>query len=231
MDKERANDFAQKAEKLLRWSDVYLDEMREHGRHGRVDDVERIFVSLLLFLDSVHQALVDCAKKLDLDKWREELNQIREQDQLLRYLWKARNSEAHDALVKWSPSMQHVDFKIVDAEKTNKIVRGAASQGEAVLRVFCYAYQASDEKDLIERMKQNPIPSKERQQHAGVELLISLRSLSLRSFRIGRGRDAETIDEPTSHFGQQLPPSADQAVLFALRFYKRKLEELRVQMV
>lgn len=230
MDKNRATDFADKAEKLLKWCDQYLEEMRHYGRSGDVEHVERIFVSLLLLFDSIHQALVDSAKKLNLDQWSDQLNQAREQDSLLRYLWKARNSEAHDALVKWRPSMKHVDFSIVDTQKATKIANPAVlGQRAAISKLICYAYEVETEQELAEKMKHNPKPSVQAQQDAGIQLLQSLDSLSLDDFTISRGRNAETVAAPNSHLGALLPPSADQAVFYAIKFFRGKLDELKVQ--
>lgn len=228
MDKGRAGDFIDKAEKLLAWGGTYLEEMRNYGRHAELDDVERVFVSILLVLDSVHQALVDAAKKLDLDQWRDQLNQLRENDILLRYLWKARNSETHDALVKWRPSMRHVELRVVDPIKATKIADPRMIGRQAsIARLFCYLFDAKNEAELVEVLKVNPKPSLQRQVEAGVELLHSLDSLSLDSFALGRGNGAQTIDAPTSHLGKVLPPSADRAVLHGLEFYKSKLNELK----
>ena len=228
MDKIRAGDFLDKAEKLLAWGGMYLEEMRNYGRHAELDDVERVFVSILLTLDSVHQALVDAAKKLDLDQWRDQLNQLRENDILLRYLWKARNSETHDALVKWRPSMKHIEMRVIDPSRTAKIADPRMiGQQASIARLFCYLFDARNEAELIEVLKENPKPSLEKQAEAGVELLHSLDSLSLDSFSLGRGNGVQTIDAPTSHLGKMLPPSADQAVLHGLEFYKSKLNELK----
>jgi hypothetical protein len=229
LDKDRATDFADKAEKLLKWCDQYLEDMRQYGRSGDVELVERTFVSLLLLFDSIHQALADSAKKLDLYQWRDQLIQVREQDSLLRYLWKARNSEAHDALVKWHPSMKHVDFRIVDPQKAAKIANPAVvGQRAAISKLICYAYEVENEQALIEKMKSNPKPSVQAQQEAGIQLLQSLDSLSLDDFTIGRDRNAETVAAPPSHLDATLPPSADQAVFYAIKFYRGKLDELKV---
>lgn len=228
MDKDRASDFVAKAEKLLNWCDQYLEEMRQFGRLGDVEHVERIFVSLLLHFDTIHQALVDAAKKLDQNQWRDQLNETREQDPLLRYVWKARNSEAHDALVKWRPSMKHVEFRVVDPVKANRITGSVQMGGkEDISRLFCYVYGVKSEQELIKIMKRNPQPSVQAQQDAGVQLLQSLDSLSLDDFTIGRGRGAETVTAPSSHMGAVLPPSADQAVLHCIGFYRGMLNQLK----
>ncbi|MBF0527738.1 MAG: hypothetical protein HQK55_00425 [Deltaproteobacteria bacterium] len=231
MDKERATKFAVKAEKLLGWCDQSIEEMRAYGRVGAVGDVERVFVCLLQFFDSIHQALADCAKKLNQNPWRVQLNQFRESDPLLRYLWKARNSEIHDALVKWRPSMKHIEFRILDSIKATKIADPAAiGDRAAISKLVCFVYEVATEQDLIEKFKINPHPSTKAQEAAGVQLLYLLDSLSLDSFTIGRGLDTETIQAPSMHDGALLPPSADQSVYFAVRFYRNKLGELRTQL-
>jgi hypothetical protein len=226
MDKERATDFAKKAKKRLGWCDELLEEMRVHGRIAAVEKVERTFVSLLLLLDSVHQALGDCAGKLDEKTWVTDLNSARNADPLLRYLWKARNSEAHDTLIKWRPSVKHLEFQVVDTNKANAVVGGVQNQRASVVKLICFAYGADNELDLIEKMKTNPLPSEIAQGAAGIRLLQSLDSLSLKSFTIGRGGSAEVVQPPSSHGGAFLPPSADQAALFGIRFYYGKLGEL-----
>ncbi|MEI7610306.1 MAG: hypothetical protein WCJ64_23250 [Rhodospirillaceae bacterium] len=227
IDNARASDFLNKAEKLLSWQAFQLEEMREFGRHGKLDDVERSFWLILCLVDSIHQSLVDAAKKLGMEDWCDELIHLRNNDPLLYYMWKGRNSEVHDALVKWRPSMKHINMRIVDAAKVRNIVGNLPPQVH-VNALLCFVYGAHSKNDLIEAMKQNPIPSPEKQFEAGIEIIESLESLSLDDFQIGPGRRAETISAPTLHMGKHMPPSADQAVRFALEFYKGKYEELKL---
>lgn len=228
MDKDRAGNFLDKADRYLRWTAQYFDQMRAHGRKGELDAVERIFVSILLLIDSTHQALVDAAKKLDLTDWRDDLNQKRETDVLLRYLWLARNSETHDAIVKWRPDMRHVDLRIVDAVKADRIglpqVWGSAG---AINWIFRFVYDAKTQAELIERIKTNPVPSEKKLTDAGVEFLYALDSLCLDPFPLRRGGSFETIAAPTSHLGISVSSSADQVVFNGLEFYKNKFVQLK----
>lgn len=230
MDKARANDFIAKAEKLMRWGDISLEEMREHGRHANLDDVERIFVSLLWIFDSTHQALTDASKKLAQNQWREQLILLRERDLLLRYIWKARNSETHDSLIKWKPSIKLTEFQIVDPIKAHKIADPKiVGDLEAILRLFCYVFDTPTAPELFELFKNAwPIPSLQRQAEAGVELLQSLDTLSLNSFSLGRGNKVEIIEVPSSHLGKEgISQSADTTISCALTFYRNKLNELK----
>jgi hypothetical protein len=76
-------------------------------------------------------------------------------------------------------------------------------------------------------MKKDPHPSAEAQQKAGIQIIQSLDSLRLDDFTIGRGRGIESISAPSSHLGTALPPSADQAVLLAIKYFRGKLDELK----
>lgn len=223
MDKDRAREFFDKAEKYLEWADRSLEEMRHHGRLAQLFDVERAFVAFLSYVDVIHQSLADCLGKLDLDSWRTNLNRDRENDPLLHYLWKARNAEVHDALIKWSPSMRHIDWRITDAEKANACVSPELRGQPAPL--IRYLFEVGSDAELKEKLARKDWPSEERQKAAGVELIESLETLGLNDFR--SGRSGGTIDAPSRHMGQVLPPSADQAVLFAIRYYRGRLSEVR----
>ena len=226
MDNDRALAFLGKAEESLDWCDKHLLEMRQHGQQGKISDVERSFVALLTLIDSIHQALVDAAKKLDLTDWRDELNQIREEDPLLRYVWKARNSKTHDALVIWRPSMKHLELRVLDPIKAWLVVPKKMDTREAISAMWCYLYGVNTQNELIEAFKANPIVSQEKQNRAGVAVQIPRDSLSLDDFTLGRGKKAERLSAPDSHLGATLPSSADQAAFFCIKFYRDKLREL-----
>lgn len=233
MDKERAKEFFDKAERLLRWGEELLAEMQAHAATGTVDKVERTFVSTISFFDSLHEALVDCAKKIDQEDWRSQLNAFREADPLLRYLWKARNSETHDALVKWRDGMKLVEMRIIDQKKADEAMGFSRLCGEkaALEKLFCVVYGVDSREALMEKLKEGTPPSPDAMVRVGVELIHSLDALALDAFSIGREKKAERIDAPTSHNGKVLPPSAITAVRAAISYYQAKLDELRSQIV
>jgi hypothetical protein len=226
VDINRALDFLNKANKNLDWANYYLEEMRKSGRQRKFDEVERNFwVSLTLF-ESIYQSLVDAAKKLDMEEWRDDLIEVRQSDSLLHYMWKARNSEVHDALVKWIPGMEHVNMRVIDAMKVSRIAFFRTGWA-ATAAIFCYVYEVRNEEELIELFRKNPpLPSKEKQFEAGVEVIDSLSSFSLLNFSIGQGRGKKTIYAPTTHMGNIILPSADVAMNLTLEFYQNKLNEI-----
>lgn len=231
MDKARAKDFADKAEKLIKWGAELLEELRLHATAGEIDKVERTFVTVISFFDSLHEALADCAKKLDQSQWREQLNAFRDADPLLRYLWKARNSETHDALIKWRPGMKQVEVRIVDPKKVDQAIGFARMLGEpaAMEKLYRVLYEADSTEALKVKLGSGFVPSADIQAKVGVEVILSLESLALDAFSIGRGK--EHVDAPRSHDGKTLPPSAFEAVRTAMRYYQARFDELKAHFV
>lgn len=229
MGKDRATEFLDKAEKLLRWTEKNLEMLRKFGTHAEMDDVEREFVAALLNIDSMHQALADAAKKLEKTEWRNALNESRESDVLLNYLWNARNSETHDALVKWRPSLKTAQLRVIEPDRANQVAlfQSLFPYSSSTAALICYVYCARSELALIEILKQGGKPSPERMRTAGVELWFSIDSLVLDSFEIGRGKGARKIPAPCTHLGKPTSASADIALHNAIDFYGKKLKELK----
>lgn len=226
-DSDRAQEFVAKSSKWLGWCDLYYQNMLEYGKTDRIEDVERTFVSVLLLLDSIHQSLVDAAKKLGALPWRDSLNALRETDPLLRYIWNARRSEAHDALVKWRPDMKHMEFQIVFPETARILQFGAPNQYEANRRLIFKTFGVSTEDEFFDKVKAGHFPSRADQLVAGIEMQSSHGTLSLDSFIIGSGNRAETIPAPEQHLGKMLPPSATEAIRLAIDFYRNMAIELQ----
>ena len=225
MDTDRASQFIKKAEKLLGWIEDTIAKLEASGKMSDADSVEREFFVLLGFYESLYQAIVDSAKKLNLHNIREQINADRENDELLRYLRFARNSEVHDAVLKWTPDMRHLEVKVLDAAKTNQVTGGNSHP-----RLFYYLYDVNNQKELIRAMKLNPIPDKERCVKAGVSVIMSLDCLSLKSFQIGQGKKKFTVKKPGNHIGKLIPPSAWICVKEAKNYYKEKLEEINAEL-
>ncbi len=222
IDIDRATQFSKKAVKLMGWIDQTIDKFEEFGKISDTNSVEREFFVLLGLYESLYQAIVDAAKKLESEEIREQINKDREDDELLKYLRFARNSEVHDAVLKWAPSMRHLEVKVIEQEKINQIMQGKSHP----LRLFCYLYSVNTKEELIEGMKLNPLPNKERCENAGVSIHMSLDCLSLKSFEIGQGKKKSTIKEPESHMGRIIPPSAWVCVKEARNYYKDKLDQI-----
>lgn len=225
MDTDRASQFIKKAEKLLGWIEDTIAKLEASGKVSDADSVEREFFVLLGFYESLYQAIVDSAKKLNLHNIREQINADRENDGLLRYFRFARNSEVHDAVLKWTPSMRHLEVRVIDAAKINRI-SGRASDPN---KLFCYLYGTNSQEELIRIMKEKPIPDRERCEKAGVSIVLNLDCLSLKSFQVGQGRKRFTVKKPTSHLGKLIPPSAWICAKEALNYYKGKLKEVSTE--
>ncbi len=225
MDIDRASQFIKKAEKLVGWIEDTIVKLEASGKVPDADSVEREFFVLLGFYESLYQAIVDAAKKLNLHNLREKINADRENDELLRYFRFARNSEVHDAVLKWTPSMRHLEVRVIDSSKTNMITGGHSNLN----KLFCYLYGANSQEELIRIIKEKPTPDRERCEKAGVSISLNLDCLSLKSFQICRGKKRFTVKEPNNHLGKLIPPSAWICVKEALNYYRKKLTEVSTE--
>ena len=91
-------DFIGKADRLLRWAQFSFAEMLKYGSNGCMDDIERTFFNLLTQVAVLHESMASDAKACSLIDWRRDFNALRSSEPLLRYFWKARDSDVHDAI-------------------------------------------------------------------------------------------------------------------------------------
>jgi hypothetical protein len=224
-------EFYKKADKWLSWCRDLFEKMRSHGQKGDIEKVEREFVSILIHLNTVHQALCDASKKANLKEWREELENLRYKDELLFYIWKARDSEVHNALVKWRDSMKMTEYRVKEPERVQAIVKYSAfDPREAQLKLWQYIYCAKTEKEMKAKILNGEKPDAERISNAGLELIHSLDTLALDDFYTGRGKKKKLVRAPEWHLGELLPPAADEVIKKAMGFYENKLIDLKSKM-
>jgi hypothetical protein len=219
MNTDRACEFVEKSEKHLKWIQETISRFEEFGEKSEFENVEKEFFFLLGLFETIYQAIVDAAKQLELHKIREEINNDRENDELLKYIRFARNSEVHDAVLKWRPSMAHLDVKILDSDKLQSIL-GPFACPEVI---FQYIYGVNSKKRLVRAISNNNMPDKQRCKKAGLEILIRLDCLALDSFEIGQGKKKRKINAPSSYLGQTIPPSAWVGIQKAHEYYGNKV--------
>jgi len=223
----RAKQFIARADKLLRWAESAADEMQRYGAEQRMDDIERTFAALLAYISSAHESISSAAKHLRMKDWRKALDNLRYTDELLFYLWKARDSETHDSVIKWRPSMLECQLVVRDAAKVNAIANPYFNQRGAFERLFFFVYGVRTIEAFKKRVNDDPMPSLERMEKAGVELRFAATSLALDSFgTLINGKQAQ-IAAPESHLGQTIPPSAIEVASRAIKFYRAKVDEIR----
>lgn len=219
-------DFLGKAQKLVRWNSALLADMIEAGSCGDLDKVEMHFFSLLTQIDSLHDAIAGYAKIMKRVDWRSELDGLRSADPLLRYIWLARNSEHHDALLKWNKQAFEFNYRVVDMEKFNRVVRGYRvhsaymTENERHIGLLQYLFAIPAGKPLA---IQKP-PTPERIESAGVVLDGFANTLSLQAFD---SRDHGRVERPTSHLGKPLTAMAVKCSEVTIQFYAKKLNEIR----
>lgn len=229
MVSERTLQFIGKAEKWLRWCDTLVEELNEYGKALRMDDVERVFTGLLSSVTTVHESLTAAANSADLKDWSGALNGIRNTDEVLLYIWKARDSETHDALVKWSPDIIGSSLRIVDtraAFQTGAMFFRDRSPAAVNARLLRYVYESTDDEELTARIRSHFHPSEERLRQAGV-LFMPFDSLELKDFwaRDNKGKRIH-IKAPKKHLGKRIPETAHHVIEAATRFYRQKYQEL-----
>jgi hypothetical protein len=226
MQKSAPSDYLAKAEKWFRWGNTLLAEMNKHAADGQLDDVERNFTFLVFTIATLHEALDGATARLA--GWETKLDNFRTNDPLLRYLWKARDSELHAALTKWTPTMHDITIDVHDSAKADAVASGVVgvnapleAKYEALLM---YAYAAITRAELASRIPAG-MPSRVRMERAGFSLRFR-NSLGLRAFTVRENGKWIVIDEPTTHEGKLLPNSAFMAVHAALLFYQARFAEI-----
>ena len=229
MSTQNDHKFIKKAEKLLDWCRIYYKEMEENAHNWNFDEVERALVSVLNHIGSLHESLIDASKKIGENQWKDNLNELRQNDLLLRYFWQARNSETHDALIKWQPSMVQFPINIVNHINASEIAMPfSLNSYPGIFQIVCYVFDAKNMKDLCDKIKESKKPSIEKQKKAGVEFGNSLGTFVLKEFTYRKNGKNITVNEPSSHLGKILPPSANVTLEQALQFYTTKLDELKI---
>lgn len=230
-DIPRALEFHAKATKFLKWCDTAFGEMEAFGQTNNVGDYERVFVAIVGYTSVIHESLASCAKKVCDLHWRADLNKLRDTDPLLFYLWKARNSETHDALVKWLPSMERYEFRWVDQARARQFVGSFALKPEAVIaRAVPFIFGVSTMDEVIARRKSGAKPDAGRMAETGVEILPVGGSFGLNAFEIKHEGKVTKVAAPLSHLGQLIPPAAHSALQHAMMTYEVKLGELAVKL-
>jgi hypothetical protein len=196
---ERGKQFVEKAHKLLHWSEKTLEEMIEHGTHKRMEDFERVFWALLAQVSSLHESLDSASAVLGMTAWKDELDALRKDDMLLRWLWLARNSETHDAIA--NRAMQ--------------------------TRLLFFIHGVSDMEALQKKAKGGVVfPDPRLVAKAGLELEKQRQSLSLVDFGFRLNGKTVRVKAPTRHLAKNLPPDGVEAIRAALEFYRGKATEL-----
>lgn len=229
---EKATARLTKAEQRLTWSEQLLTEMRTHGAFGRMDDVERVFCTMLFHLSSVRESIESACKFAGLVTWREAFITTCLNDALLVYMWRARDAEAHDSLIKWSNGGRVLQIEILDAQKANSIPTRFPhynNQTSLLADLYEFIYQANGHSDLMRKVQENSQPSEIAMKNAGVKLTYAAETLLLKSFSFRAKEQGKkfTIDEPRTHLGKPIPAQADAASEETIKFFREKLKELR----
>ena len=183
-DTDRAKDFIEKAEKHLSWAQETIYNFKKSGEEPNLEKVEKEFFFLLGLFETIYQATVDAAKKLNLLDIRDDVNRDRDNDELLKYLRFARNSEVHDAVLKWRPSMKQMELKITDLSKLHSVLGPFAN----LETIFQYIYRVNSQKRLIRAIGEGKNPDRNLCEKTGLQVLLNIDCLSLDSFQIGQGK-------------------------------------------
>lgn len=224
---QRALQFKDKAEKWARWARSTYDEFYAHSEAINMDAVDRSFTMILFQLTTVHDALKSGAEAAELTDWASELNSLRNSDELLFYIWQARNTETHDALIKWQPNANRLSVRTVDPVKLAAVAGGLVHADDPTLmnHILLFLYEARDLVELSQKMEARFRPSKERQDQAGVTLTHT-ESLGLAPFKTRDKRKSLDVQSPKLHMGFAIEPSAHGAINAAIGFYEAKVTQL-----
>ncbi|MEQ1685754.1 MAG: hypothetical protein ABL916_19075 [Burkholderiaceae bacterium] len=217
------------AERLLGWAGAWLDELRDHGRHARAKDAERVLFAALHALAASHDALASAANLSGRRDWCEQLHQAQARDPLLRYLWLALHAEPNHPIVKWAPERATAVTEVVDASKLRHITSlffSPFSPQGASERLLMYAHGASTREELVHKQGATP-PDAARMEAAGVELVHGPEALALQGFEVFWGGRIERVAVPEAHLGVRADFGTAERVLDAgIAHYRAKADEL-----
>lgn len=227
----QADEFLAKSQRLLEWIEVECTLLVEHGSVGNEKAFERVFFNCLTQISSLHEAIASAAKLARQLKWREHFNEERASDELLLYLWKARDSDVH-SLIKWKLSAGGVKLQVMDEAKYARVARQFYQvhdpQQESV-RVMMFLFESTGATELADRLLAREMPSSERLAQAGVSLVFDIRAIALDPFETRNQKGSKVvIGTPMRHCGKSEPTfHAQSAVEKAIEYYRLKLNELR----
>lgn len=225
---DRVSAFFSKAEKVLNWADVSLAEMRDHGRRARIPDVERLFFCLLFQLSAARESIESACNAGGMKTWRAAFISECMSDPLLNYLWRARDLETHDAVIKWNAGGTAGQIEIVDERKANVIPKYFPhynNKASVVADMFDYIFSVHGDAALAKCMIENIAPSPERMEKAGIKLLYASATLTLIFFSYRINGTRFRIDAPTTHLGKPIPHQADNVADSGIIYFRLKLKE------
>jgi hypothetical protein len=217
------------AERLLGWAGAWLDELRDHGRHARAQDAERVLFAALRAIAASHDALASAANRMGRRDWCEALHQAQASDPLLRYLWLAPHAEPNHPIVQWAPERAAAVTEVVDAAKLRHITSlffSPLSPTGASERLLMYAHGATTRQELLQKQGASP-PDAARMAAAGVELVHGPEALALQGFDVFWGGRIEHVAVPEAHLGVKADfGSAARAIDAGIVHYRSKADEL-----
>lgn len=216
------------AEQRLCWSEVLLYELRAHASLARMDDVERIFCSLLHHLYSARACIEVGAKLSGMVGFAKGFNESCLSDPLLIYMWRARDAVAHDTIIRWDNHGHIVQITVVDEDKANAIPRlfSTLNKPDAnVQDLLAYFYEAKNIEELNRKAKENFRPSERAMETSGVKLVYAAETILLDEFSYRAKEQGKkfTIERPTKHLGKPIPANADAASDHTVKFYRSML--------
>ena len=219
-----------KAGRLLGWAQAWLDELREHGRHARVNECERVLFAALGAINGSHDAIASAANLMGQRAWCEQLHLAQARDPLLRYLWLAEHIGANEQVVKWAPERTTLATAVVDAAKLRHITSlffSPLSPHGASERLLMYAHGAATRQELLHKQGTDAPPDAARMEAAGVALVYGPEALALQGFDVFWGGRMERVQVPDTHLGVKGGfGAADRAIDAGIVFYRAKADEL-----
>jgi hypothetical protein len=217
----------------LRWAEAALCDFRDHGEHGRIEELERAFSDALTRIGATHEAMLSSASCGNQQKWREQLQAERESDPLLFYFWKARDAEIHNVVIKWDPNMAYFHSVVVDAEKLNGLLAiykrmwspldPAGTDASLLLLKFLYGATSLTSAEFTEHVKKSPQNIQAHAEQFGLRVTFALRSLALMPFTLQW--QGKKVHVPAPPGPAEL--AADQCLAKVVEIYKGKAAELR----
>lgn len=221
MNLEKADQYRDRAHRLMKWIDHHFNLLREAELQLVLDSVQRETFVILALLQSFSDAARVAIKRFGYRV--DEFDNLIESDELLKYINRARNSEIHTDVVKLKKAGYSRQYSVVDSNKLEQMVGG--SKEEHLQKAMKTAIGASS----LEEISESQLESKLLNEY-GIALGETQEHFMFINFEYENRGKSEIIEAPSKHLGQTIIPQVSECIRLARNFYADQLQELQQEL-
>lgn len=227
MDIKKTIQYRKRALRFIEWIDIYLAELRTAEKSLDLEAVHRSAFVLLALLQSLSESVRVSQKRFDLSV--DEFDALVKNDELLRYINLARNSEVHADIVKLKKEGFSGEFEVIDFDRL-KLEAGGTDDTHAQ-EVIMRALGAASLEEVPKGFEKGEYSlDHELLARSGIKLSNVIEHFMFIDFEINNRKKREKILAPTKHLDQQLVPIVSECIAVARNFFNLQLIALENEM-